>query len=153
MEGVVFPMKEEMPLDGALLLQLQPLLAKVVMTNYGFKEFGYTKSQFQVFFALLLRQELTMSQVAGFIGSSKEQATRAVAPLAEDGLVERYIDPQNRTRIRIRLTEQGKSIIAQCRNRFVSNLDKALNKSVTPEEKEELFQATQSLIRILNKLE
>jgi len=145
-------MKEELSYDGTLLLQLQALIAKSVMSNYCFKEFGYTKSQLHIFSALLLRGELTMSQVAGFIGSSKEQATRAVAPLVEDGMLERYIAPENRTRIHIRLTEQGKQFITQCRNSFADNLDAALNQAVSAEEKTELFRAVESMIRILSKL-
>lgn len=145
-------MEEETAFDHTLLLQLQPLLAKVVISNYGLKEFGYTKSQFQIFSALLLRGDLTMGQAAGFIGSSKEQATRAVAPLVEDGLVERYIDPKNRTRIHIRLTDHGKSFVARCRSRFDDNLDVALDKALSQDEKGELFQSVRTVIRLLSKL-
>ena len=146
-------MKEEAVLNGTQLLQLQSLLRKTVISNHGLKCLGYTKSQLEVFFALLLRRELTMTQVAGFIGSSKEQATRAVAPLVDDGLVERYIDTENRTRIHIKLTNAGKEFIGKWRDAFCQNLDESLDRSLTPEEKEELFRSMGSVIRILSKLD
>ena len=145
-------MEMEIPHDDTIMLQLQPLIIKAVLSNYDMKEFGYTKSQLLIFSALLLRKELTMSQVAEFIGSSKEQATRAVAPLAEDGLVKRYIDPENRTRIHIRLTKQGKHFIMQYQKGFCNNFNRVLDQTITPEEKLELYKSVQSVVHILNKL-
>ena len=138
--------------DNTQLLALLPLISKTVISASSLRESGYTKSQFLIISALSLNDNLTMGQVAGYISSSKEQATRAVAPLVEHGLVERFVDPENRTHIHIRLTAKGNEFMEACRARFKKNLHAQLDDTVTPDEKAELFSAIDSLLRILGKL-
>lgn len=144
-------MKQESS-DNTQLLELFPLISKAVVSASNLKEFGYTKTQFLIFAVLSSRENLTMSQVAGFISSSKEQATRAVAPLVEDGLVERYTDPVNRTHIHIRLTGQGEEFMRQYKNRFFRNLKEKMDKKLSEEEMLELKGAVEKIICILSKL-
>lgn len=144
-------MTQESSGDNTQLLTLLPLINKTVVSATELKEFGYTKSQFIIFSALTRCGDLTMSQVASYISSSKEQATRAVAPLVDDGLVERYIAPENRTRIHIRLTNKGSEFMNQCKNRFHQKIQLLMDDKITPEEKEDLNQAIETLIRILSK--
>lgn len=144
-------MKQESS-DNTQLLELFPLISKAVVSASNLKEFGYTKTQFLIFAVLSSRENLTMSQVAGFISSSKEQATRAVAPLVEDGLVERYTDPVNRTHIHIRLTEQGEEFMRQYKIRFFRNLKEKMDKKLSEEEMLELKGAVEKIICILSKL-
>lgn len=144
-------MKQDTSGDESSFIYLQPLMSKI-LSFYDFKKIGYTKSQILIFSALSMRENLTMGQVAGYLSSSKEQATRVVAPLVDDGLVERYVDPENRTRIHIRLTPQGAAFMDSCRNRFQENLHTALAASLTEEEQLELRRSLDSMIRILSKL-
>ncbi len=137
--------------DIRLLLTL-PLVSKTILSTSGLVSLGHTKSQLLIFSALYLEGNLTMSQTADFLSSSKEQATRAVAPLVEEGLVERYVDPENRTRVRIRLTEQGRAFVRQHYRHCSQRLETVLNERISPEEKQELFRAAETLIRILDKL-
>ncbi len=145
-------MKQEYRDDDIRLLALLPLINRTILTASRIREFGYTKTQLTIFAALTLRESLTMSQVSGYISSSKEQATRAVAPLVDEGLVERFVDPENRTHIHIRLTAKGNEFMEVCRTRFKKNLHAQLDDTVTPDEKAELFSAIDSLLRILGKL-
>ncbi len=145
-------MKQEYCDDDLRVLMLLPLINRTILSASGIKEFGFTKTQLIIFFALIFRDSLTMSQVAGFISSSKEQATRAVAPLVDEGYVERYIDPENRTHIHIRLTPKGIEFMELCRERFKSNLHSMLDNRVTVKEQQELYQAIDTLLRILGKL-
>lgn len=140
------------PDDNSQLLSLFPLVNKTVVSAISLKEFGYTKTQLMIFAALGKYENLTMSQVAGYISSSKEQATRAVAPLVDDGLMERYVDPENRTRIHIRLTPKGESFSQHYKSRFFENLKKMMRDKITQEEMLELKQAVETMIRILSKL-
>lgn len=57
--------------------------------------------------------KMTMSQLSKSIVCSKEQATRAVAPLVQQGYLQRSYDPENRTRVYIQLTEYGRIQIHQ----------------------------------------
>jgi len=139
--------------DNTQLLALLPLLNKAISSAAGFKDFGYTKTQLFIFTALSSRDNLTMSQVASYISSSKEQATRAVAPLVEDGMVERYVDPDNRTKIHIRLTEAGTTFMENYKSHFMQNLQDLFRKKLSNEEKMELKQSVEAMIRILAKLD
>lgn len=138
--------------DNTQLLSLLPLIYKTVASASNLRDFGYTKTQLLIFVVLSTHESLTMSQIAGYISSSKEQATRAVAPLADDGLVERYIDPENRTRIHIRLSEKGSEFVEQYKLRFFRNLQAMLHEKLTEEEMLELRQAVDTTVRVLSKL-
>jgi len=146
-------MTSESLCDNTQLLALLPLISKTVLSASGLREAGYTKSQLLILTALFRRGDLTMGQVAGFISSSKEQATRAVAPLVDHGLVERYVDPENRTKIHVRLTETGKASMAQNNRKFVHNLYQLLREHISDDEMRDLKAAVETMIRILSKLE
>jgi len=135
------------------LLELLPLLSKTVLSVSDLRKAGCTKSQMLILNALSRRGNLTMGKVASFLSSSKEQATRAVAPLVESGIVERYTDPENRTRIHIQLTETGKALMEQNNKNFVHNLYQHLKERITDEEMLELNAAVDAMVRILTKVE
>jgi len=145
-------MKQEYLDDDIRLLALLPLINRTILSASRIREFGYTKTQLTIFAALTLRESLTMSQVSGYISSSKEQATRAVAPLVDEGLVERFVDPENRTKIHIRLTEKGMAYVGQSNQRFVKNLHRTMKEKITSEEMLELKQCVKTMLRILSKL-
>lgn len=146
-------MKQDPAADRSELLALLPLINRTVFSVSDLKEFGYTKTQLIIIIALYRCQNLTMSQVARYISSSKEQATRAVAPLVDDGIAERYTDPDNRTRIHIRLTERGMEEMLKYRSRIFEKIQALVREKLTHEELLELWQATESMIRLLSKLE
>jgi len=83
------------------LLKLMPMIQKVILSCWDREKYPYTKSQLTLIMALLHKDSLTMKEAASYISSSKEQATRAVAPLVDKGLMERYTDPANRNYIHI----------------------------------------------------
>lgn len=145
-------MTHELPADDAQLLALLPLLNKTIVSCINLKDFGYTKTQFIIFFALSCRGELSMSQLAGYISSSKEQATRSVAPLVDDGMIERHIPHENRTRVYVQLTAKGQAYMDQWKTQFRRQIQELFLQRITPEEKRELEEATETLIRILRKL-
>lgn len=147
-----FGMRAESSGDNTQLLSLLPLISRTVLSASSLRESGYTKSQFLIISALSLRDNLTMGQVAGFISSSKEQATRAVAPLVDHGLVERYVDPDNRTKIHIRLTEKGRDYVEQSNRCLVQNLHQTMQEKITVEEMLELKQCVETMIQILSKI-
>lgn len=137
--------------DSTQLLMLLPLINKTIVSAIDIKELRYTKTQLYICLALARYENLTMSQVAKSISSSKEQATRAVAPLVDDGLIERYTDPENRTRIHVQLTQKGKDFMEHCKIRFRNILQSHMEQNITAEDREELSNAIETLIRILSK--
>ncbi|HIR30706.1 MAG TPA: MarR family transcriptional regulator [Candidatus Faecousia faecavium] len=134
------------------LLALMPLIHKTFLSVPLLKEFGYTKTQLFICMALYRRGNLTMSQIAQHISSSKEQATRAVAPLVEDGLVQRFISEENRTHIHVQLTEKGQQLVHSRLDSFGDAFDRKLTQSLTPEEREQLYDSIETAIRLLEKL-
>ncbi|MBE6990656.1 MAG: MarR family transcriptional regulator [Ruminococcaceae bacterium] len=140
--------------DGAeeLSLLALPQLQRLVMSGGFFRTFGFTKSQWIIFAALLHRGSLTMSQAAAYISSSKEQATRAVAQMVAEGYVAREIDPDNRTHVRISLTEAGLTLAARCRREVLPQLHDRLSASLTEQDQQELCRSLASIIRILDRV-
>ena len=138
---------EEIP-----LLHLLPLLQRIISLTDSHKKFGITKSQMVIFIILHFKGSTTMSEVAQYLSSSKEQATRAVAVLCDNGLVERYEDPSNRTHVYIRLTEKGREFMQTLREKLHEDIKVKLNKSLTEEDRKELQESVQKTVEILNKV-
>ena len=134
------------------LLLLYPLLQKLILSAADMRETGHTKTQHIIFFALALREHLTMSEIAEYISSSKEQATRAVAPLVDEGFMVRSISPENRTQVHITLTEKGREHVKLYREKIHTGLNELLTAAISPAEAEELRQAVSSILRILSKV-
>jgi len=134
------------------LLRAMTLLQGVVLSSIDRKQFHFTRSQFTVFTVLAMEGELTMKRVARYIGSSQEQATRAVAPLADEGYVERRTDPANRTRVYIRLTDQGKRFVEDSQAVLTQCLSKKIGESLNEEEKAELYKAAAVMVDMAERI-
>lgn len=93
-----------------------------------------------------------MSKLSKFIASSKEQTTRAVAPLVKEGLVERYVDEENRRYVYIRLSDQGIRMIQEAKQSFIRHLKLSFDR-LSEDDLDELKQAAETTLRILKKLE
>ncbi len=93
-----------------------------------------------------------MSRLSKYIGSSKEQTTRAVAPLAKEGLVERYMDEENRKYVYIRLSEKGTCMIQKAKQAFINHLKQSFDR-LPEEDLNDLKQAARTTLNILKKLE
>mgnify|MGYP000337984022 CR=1 FL=1 len=78
------------------LIEVFPLCQKVILNTVDFKDHGFTKTQLCILLSLTAKSPLTMSELATYLASSKEQATRAVAPLVKTGYLERIQDETNR---------------------------------------------------------
>ena len=133
------------------LLLLLPLLTRFLSAPAHMSA-RLTRTQLLILTALSYRESLHMSQLASYLSFSKEQATRAVAPLAELGLLERFEQPENRTKVYLRLTPEGASLAAELRAQFSSQLRARTEQSLTPSEQKELCQAASTLVRLLSRL-
>ncbi|MCR5825549.1 MAG: hypothetical protein K6G54_03185, partial [Oscillospiraceae bacterium] len=96
--------------------------------------------------------EMTMKRVARSIASSQEQATRAVAPLADAGYVERRTDPSNRTRVYVRLSESGRQLLEEKRAMLTEGLSARLNAALSEEEKTAMYEASSCIIQLTEKI-
>jgi DNA-binding MarR family transcriptional regulator len=145
-------MTQESSGDSSQFLSLLPLIHKTVYNALSPKELGYTKTQFLILVTLYTCEDLTMTQVASYISSSKEQATRAVAPLVDDGLVERYVDSENRTKVHIHLTSKGLAFMEKYNTLFLNDARELMQAHLTDEELIELRKSIEVIIRLLTKI-
>lgn len=134
------------------LLRLMPMIQKIILSCWDRERYPYTRSQLVLIMALLQKESLTMKEAASYISSSKEQATRAVAPLVDKGLMERYTDPVNRNYVHIRLTETGLTLVHEMLGVLYDNINKLLDGAIGNEEKLALRDSLDESIRILDKV-
>lgn len=138
--------------DEITLLHLLPLLHRIIGLTETHRKFGITKSQAIIFFVLHYRDGITMSEIARYISSSKEQATRTVAALCDSGLVERYEDPRNRTHVYIRFTEAGRENMQRLVQEFRTDIYNRLTASLNDDDIQKLNQAVRTSVEILGKV-
>lgn len=134
------------------LFRLMPMIQKLTFACWDKEKYPYTRSQLTLIMALLQKDSMTMKEAASYISSSKEQATRAVAPLVESGLLERYTDPANRNYVHIQLTEPGLQLVREMLTDFYDSINTLLNRSITPEERQKLRHSMTESIEILQKV-
>lgn len=120
---------------------------RIVMDNRG----DLTKSQANLMVGLTLFESMTMTQASEHLAVSKEQATRAVAPLVERGLVARKRNPQHRRTVEISLTPEGKRYLDESKARLIEDI-KAQLSQLSEEDREMLVKASRTATRILRKI-
>lgn len=140
------------PEDELPLLRLLPLSHRIISLTDFKKEFGLTKSQIILLIALHYRGSITMGQAAEYILSTKEQATRTVAGIVDQGLAERFILPENRTHVYLRLTEKGQTEMDAIRRESQRKMKERIDRSLNEEEKMQLRDAMNTFITLLNKV-
>ncbi|WP_051504386.1 MarR family winged helix-turn-helix transcriptional regulator [Sphingomonas jaspsi] len=59
------------------------------------------------------RAPATLNQVADHVGRGAPAVSRAIDALVRQGLVERQADPENRRRLQLRLTDEGRRLMQQ----------------------------------------
>lgn len=138
---------EEVP-----LLHLLPVIHRVIKLTDAHKQYGLTKTQTVMLIALYYRESVTMGELAQYISSSKEQATRAVAALCDNGLVERFENPENRTHVYIRFTDKGREFMRQLSKMLRAQIDERLALSLTEDELAALRQSVRTSIEILSRV-
>lgn len=134
------------------LLRLLPILQRTVRLADAHKKYGLTKSQAIIMIALKYRGSVTMTEVAQYMSSSKEQATRAVATLCDQGLVERFEQQENRTRVFIRFSEVGQKFMEEFESQLREEISKKLESKLSEEEIAALRCSLQTSIDLLNKV-
>lgn len=131
------------------LVRIYPFCKRLLLIPWQSGDFTGTQRLVLMVSAALGR--LTMTHLAESIACSKEQATRAVAPLVEAGYLQRIYDPSNRTRVLIELTDQGRDLL----HRKYTASSQALKRqfsALAPEDQAQLKSTLQVLARLLARL-
>lgn len=110
----------------------------------------FTKSQTMALNLLSAAGTLRMSTLAGHLAVSKEQASRAVGPLVERGLIERHHDARDRKVVNVSLTDEGRATVARLRHEYEEQLTRNLQR-LTSEERAELIAASERAVDLLRR--
>ena len=110
-----------------------------------------TKTQVDVVLGLSAMGPMNMTQVSEHIAASREQATRAVAPLVERGLLAKERNPENRRVVEVSLTERGRRFFEEGSALAVAGLRERLAVLPAPE-RERLFAACREVADVLGDL-
>jgi DNA-binding MarR family transcriptional regulator len=133
------------------LFEIFSVCQKIILNSLDHKNLKLTRTQLFILFALMGKKSLNMSQISTYIASSHEQATRAVAPLAESGLVERFSDESNRKLVLIRLTDAGWEFIKSekelLKKNFIHHFD-----TLSEQDVQNLKNSLALTLEILNKI-
>lgn len=129
-----------------------PLTHRLLRIVFAGEPEHFTKTQFYILTALYARGELTMTGLAEVIGASKEQATRAVAPLVDMALAERAVSSKNRTRVYVRLTETGADRVRALLDRCAARMRRLLEARLSPAEQAALVEHLTASTELLEKV-
>ena len=139
--------------EESSLLRLIPLVFKISRLGSTKREFHLTKSQLLLMLVLYHNEAVTMKDIAGYISSSKEQATRTVHPLADKGLVERFEHEENRKHVYVRITERGRQLVDAAVKEYHEQASSRIRASLSEEECLKLQEAVSTVAELLDKVE
>lgn len=142
-------MKEELIYS---LLELLPNYLRYFNNFTDIKDKELTKTQLRILIILSSTKNLSMSQLADHLCISKEQATRAIAPLIQRNLVFRNTHDTNRRQLDIGLTNSGIALLTELKQEYLKNLETSF-KTLTEEEKTLFTESLKNIITIMKKME
>jgi len=111
---------------------------------------GLSFAQFRILMQLLFaeqvgsRQDLNPSEISERQGTSRNTVSALIRNLEEEGLIERSLDPGDRRKFNIRLTENGRSLVTNHARQHFQTIGHCFS-TLSPEEQTTLSQ-------LLNKL-
>ncbi len=134
------------------LMEIFPIVQKLLLNTIDLHSITLTRAQILILFVLSGKDSLNMSQIATYLASSKEQATRAVAPLVKEGYVSRFHKENNRKKVYICLTEKGANFIHQEKQLIRSRLSDQFN-ALSLDDQMTFQTAVDDILHILKKLD
>ena len=111
---------------------------------------GLSFAQYRILMHLLFaeqigdRQDLNPSEISERQGTSRNTVSALIRNLEEEGLVERSLDPDDRRKFNIRLTENGRSLVTDHARQHFQTIGQCFT-TLSPDEQTTLSQ-------LLNKL-
>ncbi|MFQ8705997.1 MAG: MarR family winged helix-turn-helix transcriptional regulator [Thomasclavelia sp.] len=113
----------------------------------------YPKISYESYFCLVTLGKfgpLTMSEIAKNLKLSKQQATQLIDKLYNEHFVDRLVDNSDRRKILINLTDNAKNFLKT--SHFDGTvLDLQIETKLSYSEQQELYEATETMIRLLSK--
>lgn len=133
------------------LLELLPSYYQYFNNFTDIKEKNLTKTQLRILLILSTNENLSMSQLADKLCISREQATRAVAPLVRRRLVFRSIHDTNRRQLDVGLTNAGIALLAELKSEYIRHLESSFS-CLSEEEKTLFSESLRNISKIMSKM-
>ena len=120
------------------------------MREQSIDEAGLSFAQYQVLMHLFFAEnvgaqsELNPSEISDRQGVSRNTMSAFIRNLEETGLVERRLDPNDRRRFNISLTENGRNLVAHHAHDHLATIDHCFS-ALSLEEQETLFTLLQKV--------
>lgn len=133
------------------LLELLPDYFQYFRNFTDLREKQLTKTQFRILLILSTYPSLSMSQLSDKLSISREQATRAVAPLANRRLVSRCAHDTNRRQLDVTLTPDGQQLLDAIKSEYRKRMHASFA-TLTPEEQDTLNTSIHNITAIMKKL-
>ena len=112
---------------------------------------GITRTQMSILTTLDTFGAMAMTPLSECVDVSKEQASRAVKPLLDRGLVEGQRNDRNRRVVVVRLTAAGQAFLQELMTLNLASLEKELA-PLSPEERAELARLSRESGRLISKV-
>ena len=110
-----------------------------------------TKTQADIMVGLTIYGTMNMTQISEHAAVSKEQATRAVAPLEKKGLVTRTRNPVHRRSVDVALTPEGERYLAKSQSAFIDAVKTRLE-ALSEEDRATLIEVSRTAASVLGKI-
>lgn len=131
------------------ILEFMPLMHRKL-----FREFKHNRVRGhsnRILFSVMHDDGETMSHYCNILSMPKPNFTKSSNRLIEEGLLIRKTDDNDRRKIRIFITEEGKSVIRNIRDEMKSTLSNKLE-LLSKDDIDKLEENFESIEKILNKL-
>ena len=133
-----------------LLYQLR--LSEQASTQLFEKRLGISLTRYQILLFLLEHSPCNQIAVQERLKIDQAALTRHFKILEKEGLVERYMDEENRRYVYIRLSQKGTCMTQKAKQAFINHLKQSFDR-LPEEDLNDLKQAAQTTLNILKKLE
>lgn len=110
-----------------------------------------TKTQMDAVIGLDLYGSMSMTQMSEHLAVSKEQTSRAIAPLVERGVIKRERSPREHRVVEISLTERGKAFSDAHKREAAEDVRERLA-LLSEEDRSQLIEVSRIAERLLSKL-
>lgn len=100
---------------------------------------------------LIRHGALTMTEISNYLRISKQQATQTVDKMIRQGLVQRQPDPDDRRKIHVVITDEGRELVKNCRALMAQQMEEKIS-ALSDEDYEKLHTALEMMRELVEKL-
>lgn len=129
-----------------LILLLPIFHKKLLRMDMGGVTGELTRHHFAIA-GMIAQGKMTVSEMAKILGTPKPQMTHLIDQLVDMGIVERHPDTEDRRVINLALTDHGRTLFREVKEKVKENMKIRLS-GLTPEELSEMSHALETLRNI-----